>query len=272
MSTYLVCFVLGELQSKTTTTASGIKVGVFSTKAHQPKELDFALDIAKRALDFFEDYYQTPYPLPHSWQVAFARFFSRCDGKLGDHYLSRSLSLLDPDNTTLETKQRVATVIAHELAHQWFGDLVTMKWWDDLWLNESFANMMEYVCIDALEPNWKIWQTFQSTEVPLALNRDALAGVQSIYTPVEDPAEIDALFDSAIVYAKGARMLVMVRALIGDTALRLGLKQYFASHAYGNATGADLWQALTQKTELDLPKIMATWLNCPGYPVVSVKK
>ncbi len=111
--------------------------------------------------------------------------------------------MLDPDNTTLETKQRVATVIAHELAHQWFGDLVTMKWWDDLWLNESFANMMEYVCIDALEPNWKIWQTFQSTEVPLALNRDALAGVQSIYTPVEDPAEIDALFDSAIVYAKG---------------------------------------------------------------------
>ncbi len=272
MSTYLVCFVLGELQSKTTTTTSGIKVGVFSTKAHQPKELDFALDIAKRALDFFEDYYQTPYPLSHSWQVALPDFSAGAMENWGIITYREAYLLLDPDNTTLETKQRVATVIAHELAHQWFGDLVTMKWWDDLWLNESFANMMEYICINALEPSWKIWQTFQSTEVPLALNRDALAGVQSIYTPVEDPAEIDALFDSAIVYAKGARMLVMVRALIGDTALRLGLKQYFASHAYGNATGADLWQALTQKTELDLPKIMATWLNCPGYPVVSVKK
>lgn len=272
MSTYLVCFVLGELQSKTALTASGIKVGVFSTKAHQLKELDFALDIAKRALDFFEDYYQTPYPLPHAWQVALPDFSAGAMENWGIITYREAYLLLDPDNTTLETKQRIATVIAHELAHQWFGDLVTMKWWDDLWLNESFANMMEYVCIDALEPNWQIWQTFQSTEVPLALNRDALAGVQSIYTPVEDPAEIDALFDSAIVYAKGARMLVMVRALIGDTALRLGLKHYFASHAYGNATGAELWQALTQKTELDLPKIMPIWLNCPGYPMVSVKK
>ncbi|WP_275507601.1 M1 family aminopeptidase, partial [Oenococcus oeni] len=136
--------------------------------------------------------------------------------------------LLDPDNTALNTKQLVATVIAHELAHQWFGDLVTMKWWDDLWLNESFANMMEYVAVDAIEPSWNIWETFQTSDVPSALQRDATDGVQSVHVQVEHPAEIDALFDGAIVYAKGARMLVMVRALIGDDALRKGLKNYFA--------------------------------------------
>ena len=115
--------------------------------------------------------------------------------------------LLDPDNTSFETKQRVATVIAHELAHQWFGDLVTMKWWDDLWLNESFANMMEYAAINAIEPDWHIWEVFQTTEAPMSSNgRYRWRAVRS--RAVKDPAEIDALFDSAIVYAKGARMLV----------------------------------------------------------------
>ena len=176
---------------------------------------------------------------------------------------------LDPDNTPLRQKQVVATVIAHELAHQWFGDLVTMKWWDDLWLNESFANMMEYVAIDAIEPDWHIWELFQTDDVSAALNRDATDGVQSVHVQVEDPAEIDALFDGAIVYAKGARMLVMVRALLGDDALRKGLKAYFDVHQYGNATGADLWQALGDASGLDVGAIMTSWLEQPGYPVVT---
>ena len=179
--------------------------------------------------------------------------------------------LLDPDNTSLDMKQLVATVIAHELAHQWFGDLVTMKWWDNLWLNESFANMMEYVAIDALEPNWKIWEMFQTSEVPAALQRDATDGVQSVHVMVNDPAEIDALFDSAIVYAKGSRMLVMVRALLGDKALREGLKNYFAAHKYSNATGDDLWNALGKASGLDIGAIMHSWLEQPGYPVVNAK-
>ncbi len=176
---------------------------------------------------------------------------------------------LDPDNTPLRQKQVVATVIAHELAHQWFGDLVTMKWWDDLWLNESFANMMEYVAIDAIEPDWHIWELFQTDDVSAALSRDATDGVQSVHVQVEDPAEIDALFDGAIVYAKGARMLVMVRALLGDDALRKGLKAYFDVHQYGNATGADLWQALGDASGLDVGAIMTSWFEQPGYPVVT---
>lgn len=271
MSTYLVCFVLGELRSKMTTTKSGVKVGVFSTKAHQAKELDFALDIAKRALEFYEEYYQTPYPLKHCWHVALPDFSAGAMENWGIITYREAYLLLDPDNTTLQVKQRVANVIAHELAHQWFGDLVTMKWWDDLWLNESFANMMEYVCIDHLEPTWNIWKTFQVSEVPLSLNRDALVGIQPIYSEVDDPAEIDALFDSAIVYAKGARMLVMVRALIGDKALRKGLKAYFKAHAYGNATGPELWEALATSSGYDLRSIMESWLKQPGYPVLKAK-
>jgi len=268
MSTYLIAFAFGELQSKITTTKSGVKVGVFATKAHKANELDFALDIAKRAIEFYEDFYQTPYPLPHSWQLALPDFSAGAMENWGLVTYREAYLTLDPDNTSLDTKQLVATVITHELAHQWFGGLVTMKWWDDLWLNESFANMMEYVSVDAIEPDWHIWEMFQTSDVPAALQRDATDGVQSVHVDVEDPAEIDALFDSAIVYAKGARMLVMMRALVGDDALRKGLKNYFAAHQYNNAKGADLWNAIGEAAGMDVATIMNTWLEQPGYPVV----
>jgi aminopeptidase N len=269
MSTYLIAFAFGELQGKQTTTKSGVKVGVFGTKAHKANELDFALDIAKRAIEFYEDFYQTPYPLPHSWQLALPDFSAGAMENWGLVTYREAYLLLDPDNTALDMKQLVATVITHELAHQWFGDLVTMKWWDDLWLNESFANMMEYVAVDALEPDWHIWEMFQTSDVPAALQRDATDGVQAVHVAVEDPAEIDSLFDAAIVYAKGARMLVMVRALLGDDNLRTGLKNYFEAHKYGNATGADLWQALGDASGIDVGAIMNSWLEQPGYPVVA---
>lgn len=271
MSTYLVAFAFGELQSKFAKTKSGVEIGVFSTKAHQPKELDFSLDIAKRAIEFYEDFYQTPYPLPQSYQLALPDFSAGAMENWGLVTYREAYMLLDPDNTTLNQKRLIATVITHELAHQWFGDLVTMKWWDDLWLNESFANMMEYVAVDALEPEWNVWEMFQTSEVPMALQRDATDGVQSVHVAVDDPAEIDTLFDGAIVYAKGARMLVMVRALLGDDAMRRGLKNYFAAHQYGNATGADLWQALGEVSEMNVGQIMESWLEHPGYPVVEVK-
>ncbi|WP_367341346.1 M1 family metallopeptidase [Limosilactobacillus sp.] len=269
MSTYLVAFAFGEMQSKITHTKSGVEVGVFSTKAHQPKELDFALDIAKRCIEFYEDFYQTPYPLDHSYQLALPDFSAGAMENWGLITYREAYLTVDPDNTTLENKQLVATVITHELAHQWFGDLVTMKWWDDLWLNESFANMMEYVAVDALEPDWHIWEMFQTSEAPMALQRDATDGVQPVHVDVNDPAEIDSIFDAAIVYAKGSRMLVMVRSLLGDDALRKGLKNYFAAHKYSNAAGDDLWKALGDASGMDIGAIMHSWLEQPGYPVVS---
>ncbi|GLB46282.1 aminopeptidase N [Philodulcilactobacillus myokoensis] len=269
MSTYLIAFAFGDLQSKMTETKSGVKIGVFATKAHKPSELEFPLKIAKQAIEFYEDFYQTKYPLQHSWQLALPDFSAGAMENWGLVTYREAYMLLDPANASLSNKQAVATVVTHELAHQWFGDLVTMKWWDDLWLNESFANMMEYVSVDAIHPEWRIWDRFQTVEAPMALQRDATDGVQPVHVHVEKPAEIDAIFDPAIVYAKGARMLVMVRALIGDDALRNGLKNYFAAHKYHNATGDDLWSALGKASGIDLGTIMHSWLDQPGYPVVS---
>lgn len=271
MSTYLVAFAFGDMQKKLTKTKSGVEIGVFATKAHQPKELDFALDIAKRAIEFYEDFYETPYPLPHSYQLALPDFSAGAMENWGLVTYREAYLTLDPDNTSLRMKQLVATVITHELAHQWFGDLVTMKWWDDLWLNESFANMMEYLSVDAMEPNWHIWEMFQTSEASAALQRDATDGVQSVHVAVEDPADIDSVFDGAIVYAKGSRLLVMVRALIGDHNLRKGLKAYFDAHKFGNAKGADLWAALGEASGIDVGAIMTSWLEQPGYPLVTAK-
>lgn len=271
ISPYLVAFAFGDMQKQLTKTKSGVEIGVFATKAHKAKELTLALDIAKRAIEFYEDFYQTPYPLPHSYQLALPDFSAGAMENWGLVTYRESYMLLDPDNATLPQKEHVATTVTHELAHQWFGDLVTMNWWDDLWLNESFANMMEYVCVDHLEPDWKIWETFQTSEVPMALQRDAIDGVQSVHVEVEDPADISSIFDSAIVYAKGSRMLVMVRSLLGDDNLRKGLKLYFDEHKYHNAKGDDLWDALSQASGMDIGTIMHSWLNQPGFPVVTAK-
>lgn len=271
MSTYLLAFVCGDLQKKSANTKTGVEVGVFSTRAHDLAELDVALDIAVRAIEFYEDFYQTPYPLAHSYHVALPDFSAGAMENWGLITYRESYMLVDPHNSTITNKQLVATVVAHELAHQWFGDLVTMKWWDNLWLNESFANMMQYVAIDAIEPSWRIWERFQPDEAASALARDAVAGVQSVHVMVEDPREIDSIFDGAIVYAKGARLLVMVRALIGDEALAKGLKAYFDAHKYANAEGKDLWRCLSEASGIDLGDIMESWLEQPGYPMLSAR-
>lgn len=269
MSSYLIAFAFGKMVTAKTKTNDGINIGVFASSAHQKKELTFALGIAKRAIEFYEKFYQTKYPLPHSWQMALPDFSAGAMENWGLVTYRESLLLIDPKNASFSQKQLVATVITHELAHQWFGDLVTMKWWDDLWLNESFANMMMYLSIGEMEPSWKIWHLFQTMEVPMALQRDAIDGVQPVHVQVKSPQAIDSLFDPAIVYAKGARMLVMVRALLGDDVLRKGLKHYLHDHKFGNAAGNDLWDALGQASGMDVKAIMGSWLEQPGYPVVS---
>lgn len=270
MSTYLVAFAFGSLIREETTTSSGVKIQVFATDAHTKPALRFALDMAKRSIAFYEAYFQTPYPLPESKQLAVPDLSFGAMENWGLVTYRESALLLDPDNAALTQKHRVATIVAHELAHQWFGDLVTMAWWDDLWLNESFANMMEYVAIDALMPEWHIWESFQMNDVPLALQRDAIDGVQPVHVAINHPDEVNTFFDSAIVYAKGARMLVMTRAMIGDAAFQKGLKDYFEAHQYGNATGADLWRALSNASGQDVTGVMATYLTQPGYPVIRV--
>lgn len=271
MSTYLVAWVVGELQKKTTTTKNGTEVSVWSTKAHDASNLDFALTIAACTIDFFNDYFGVPYPLPKSDHVALPDFSNGAMENWGLITYREIALLVDPKATTLSAKHYAATVIAHELSHQWFGNLVTMQWWNDLWLNESFANMMEYVAIDALEPSWNVWLDFASNEVVSALRRDSLDGVQSIQTDVHHPDEINTIFDPSIVYAKGGRLLRMLQAYVGDEAMKQGLKKYFEEYQYGNTTADDLWACLTDVSGKDISHLMHTWMTQSGFPVVTAK-
>jgi len=270
MSSYLLAWVVGELHKKTATTNSGVEVNIWATPAQTPESLDFGLDIATRTIDFFDDFFGTPYPLSKSDHVALPDFSSGAMENWGLITYREVALLADPKTSSLTNKRQAATVIAHELSHQWFGNLVTMKWWNDLWLNESFANMMEYIAIDALQPDWEIWLDHASYEVLQALRRDSLDGVQSIRSDVSHPDEIGALFDPSIVYAKGGRLLRMLQTYIGNEAFQKGLKQYFQIHAYQNTEANDLWQCLSDASGQDIGLFMNTWISQSGYPVVHV--
>lgn len=270
MSSYLLAFVIGELHKKTARTKSGVEVNVWATPAQDENTLDFALDIAARSIDFYDEYFGVKYPLPKSDHVALPDFSSGAMENWGLITYRESCLLADPELTPESSRRFIATVIAHELSHQWFGNLVTMQWWNDLWLNESFANMMEYVAIDTLHPEWRMWEDFATNEVTAALRRDSLDGVQSVQADVNHPDEISTLFDPAIVYAKGGRLLVMVRKLIGEEAFRAGLKSYFEKFAYKNTVGNDLWQELESASSQPIVNLMNAWISQPGLPVVSV--
>lgn len=270
MSSYLLAFAAGDMQGITAKTKNGTLVGVYATKAHPESNLEFALDIAVRCIEFYEEYYGVKYPIPQSLHVALPDFSAGAMENWG-LVTYREIYLLVDENSTALSRQTVALVVAHELAHQWFGNLVTMKWWDDLWLNESFANMMEYVSVDAIEPSWKIFEDFQTSGAPYALKRDATDGVQSVHVEVKHPDEINTLFDGAIVYAKGSRLMHMLRRWLGDHAFRKGLGAYFEKHQYGNTIGRDLWDALSQASGRDVASFMDAWLEQPGYPVVTAK-
>ena len=270
MSSYLLAFAAGDMQGITAKTKNGTLVGVYATKAHPESNLEFALDIAVRCIELYEEYYGVKYPIPQSLHVALPDFSAGAMENWG-LVTYREIYLLVDENSTALSRQTVALVVAHELAHQWFGNLVTMKWWDDLWLNESFANMMEYVSVDAIEPSWKIFEDFQTSGVPYALKRDATDGVQSVHVEVKHPDEINTLFDGAIVYAKGSRLMHMLRRWLGDDAFRKGLGAYFEKHQYGNTIGRDLWDDLSQASGRDVAAFMDAWLEQPGYPVVTAK-
>ena len=272
MSTYLLAWVVGEMHSKTATSKSGVEVNIWATPAQSPDSLDFALDIATRTIDFFDDYFGVPYPLPKSGHVALPDFSSGAMENWGLITYREVALLADPATTSISSKRYVATVIAHELSHQWFGNLVTMKWWNNLWLNESFANLMEYIAVDALHPEWDIWLEYSSHETIMALSRDALDGVQAVQTEVNHPDEISTLFDGAIVYAKGGRLLRMLQEYIGHDAFRDGLRSYFKTYAYQNTDGNDLWAELSKASGKDITDFMNTWISQPGYPVVHVEE
>lgn len=269
MSTYLLAFAYGELGYKEAKTKDGVLVRTYATP-DQVELTKHGLDVAVKSLEFFSDYFGVSYPLPKLDMIALPDFSSGAMENWGLVTYRETTMLADEKTSSIETKQLVALVIAHELSHQWFGNLVTMKWWDDLWLNESFASLMEYRCVDALYPEWNIWEQFVASEEASAKRRDSLRDVQPIRTGVNHPDEISTLFDPSIVYAKGGSVLYMLLNFIGEEAFRAGLKAYFEKHAYGNTQATDLWEALGAAASEDITTFMAGWLNRPGYPLVSV--
>ena len=272
MSSYLLAWVVGELQKKSATTKSGVEVNIYATPAQSADSLDFALDIATRGIEFFDEYFDVPYPLPKSDHVALPDFSSGAMENWGLVTYREIALLTDPKTGSLMTRQHAALTITHELSHQWFGNLVTMKWWNDLWLNESFANLMEYICVDALQPDWKIWLDQATYEVLQALRRDSLDGVQAIQTEVNHPDEITTIFDPSIVYAKGGRLLRMLQTYIGDEALQTGLKLYFKKYAYQNTEANDLWACMSDASGQDIGLLMNSWISQSGYPVLNVSQ
>ncbi|HVW23401.1 MAG TPA: M1 family metallopeptidase [Candidatus Saccharimonadales bacterium] len=272
MSTYLLAFVYGEMHGVEAKTKYGTLVRSWATVAQPKQHLKFANDEAVSYLEFFADYFQTPFPLPKLDQVALPDFDSLAMENWG-LVTYREIGLLaDPDNRSLSGEQLISIVVAHELSHQWFGNLVTMRWWDDLWLNESFASIMENLAPDRLHPDWEQWEEFVSRRVLSAAQRDIYKDVQPVGVHVRYPDEISTLFDPAIVYAKGARLLKMLYDYIGEEAFRNGLQEYFKKHAYGNTERDDLWDALSASSHHDIKKLMTPWLQQPGTPLVRVKR
>lgn len=270
MSSYLLAWVYGELQSKSAQTKSGVEVNVWSTPAQSLDGLDFALDHAVKTIEFFNEYFGIDYPLPKSDHVALPDFSSGAMENWGLITYRETALIADPHTSTVDGRRLIATVIAHELSHQWFGNLVTMKWWDNLWLNESFANLMEYIAVDALHPEWNIWLHFSQYESVLALRRDSIDGIQPVQMPVHHPDEISTIFDAAIVYAKGSRLMRMAQDFIGHDAFRRGLSSYFKEFAYKNTEADDLWQHLSAASGEDIAHMMNIWISQSGYPLLKV--
>jgi aminopeptidase N len=270
MSSYLLAWVYGDLHKKTTKTKRGVEVNVWATTAQKPESLDFALDFAAKTIDYFEEYFGTEYPLPKSDHVALPDFTSGAMENWGLITYREIALLADPATATVDSKHYVAMVVGHELSHQWFGNLVTMKWWNNLWLNESFANFIENLPIHAMHPDWGIWMDYASSWSLMAMRRDAIEGVQPVETDVNHPDEISSLFDGAIVYGKGGRLIGMLRQYVGEDAFRKGLRKYFETYAYKNTEGNDLWQALEDSSGKPVRDFMNKWVLRAGYPIVHV--
>ncbi len=266
MSTYLLAFVFGDLEYLSDKTKDGVEVRTYATPDNV-KHTKFALSTAVKTLEFYNEYFDIPYPLAKCDFVALPDFASGAMENWGLITFREQALLVDPKNTSLHLKQYVANVVAHELTHQWFGNLVTMRWWTDLWLNESFASWMSWLAVDKQFPDWKVWTQFIVDEQGLAFKLDALENTHPIEVEVKHPDEIRTIFD-AISYEKGASVLLMLENYLGADDFRDGLRLYLKRHAYANTDTVDLWAALEEVSNKPVKEFMSAWTSQSGYPIV----
>ncbi|XP_052106945.1 endoplasmic reticulum aminopeptidase 1-like [Mytilus californianus] len=272
MSTYLVAFVVCDYKSKKGKTKSGVDVAVYAAE-DQIDQVDFALKVAITVLEYYDELYKIRYPLPKLDLIAIPDFSAGAMENWGLVTYRESAVLYHPGESSDSDKQWVAVVIAHELAHQWFGNLVTPKWWDDTWLNEGFASYVEYLGTDKVDPTLKMGEQFICKTLQRALSRDSQKTSHPIHVPVHNPDDINEIFDT-ISYDKGASVIRMLREFLGKEKFMDGITAYLKQYKYGNAVTVDLWSALSKKSgnTVDVKSVMDTWTLQMGYPVVSVKQ
>src|SRR5437667_4504788 len=278
MSSYLNVFVAGELDVIEARSDS-TQVRVIATKGKA--ELGrYALEATAQILQYYNDYFGVPYPLPKLDQIALPGGFGGAMENWGGITYYESTLLFDPKNSSADTKQNIYEVLAHEMAHQWFGDLVTMAWWDNLWLNEGFASWMGTKCTAHFNPQWEVWLRRNLPRDPTrrvgiakeqAMEGDARSTTHPIQQPIATEAEANSAFDD-ITYKKGQSFLRMLESFLGEDIFRDGIRQYIATHKYSNSTTADLWNALSEASKKPVGEIAAGWTEQPGFPAVKVKR
>ncbi len=270
MSTYLVCFVVGPLESSGDVRSAGVPVGVL-TPVGKSHLTGYALETAAHALSWFAEYFALPYPGDKLDLVDVPDFAMGAMENLGCVTFRETDLLCDPDRSSIPELARIAEVIEHELAHMWFGDLVTMKWWDDIWLNEAFATFMSLCCLEDFRPQWHGWVTF-GRDKDHALGIDALHTTRAIEYPVRRPDEAEAMFD-ALTYLKGGNVLRMLEQFVGPEAFRDGVRHYLKTYQFSNTEAADLWDALEASCGgAPVRDLMHSWISQGGFPLVSARR
>ncbi|WP_051062853.1 M1 family metallopeptidase [Ilumatobacter nonamiensis] len=268
MSPYLVAFVVGRLEMTEPVDVDGIPLRV----VHVPGKsalTGFGLDVGTFSLRWFQEYYGIPYPSDKVDLIALPDFAAGAMENLGCITFRESLLLVDPDTSTQSERQNVADVVAHELAHMWFGDLVTMRWWNGIWLNEAFATFMEIAACDAFAPEWERWTSF-GLERSMAFEVDSLASTRPVEFEVRSPAEADGMFD-VLTYQKGGALLRMLEQYLGAERFREGVSHYLRTHAHANTETNDLWDAIEATSGEPVRQMMDSWIWQPGYPLVTAE-
>jgi len=267
MSTYLLAFIVGELEATEAVDAGGVPMRIIHVpgKGHMTQ---FALDAGKFAMDWLTEYFGIPYPGDKCDMVAIPDFAAGAMENLGCVTYREVLLLVDPDRTTQPEQQRAVDVIAHELAHMWFGDLVTMKWWNGLWLKEAFATFMEMLVCDAYRPEWNRWTDFGLSRSG-AFRVDSLANTRPIEFEVHSPEDAEGMYD-ILTYEKGAAVVRMLEQFLGAEEFRSGVHHYLSRHAFANTETHDLWDALEETTGQPVRRIMDSWIFQGGFPLVDV--
>lgn len=268
LSTYLIAIGIGDLAATPQEVVNGVPIRVWAS-AGKERTGEFALHYVARLLPWYDDYFAVPYHFGKLDELAVSNFEPGAMENAGLIMSRDTLLLMDPETTSWQQEKNVVRVVAHEFAHMWFGDLVTMRWWDDIWLNEAFANWMAFRAIDAISPDYDIWDSFRVRAAGV-FETDALAGTHPIYQAVATPQAIQENFDG-ITYYKGCAVLRMVERYIGQDAFRTGLRTYMREFAEANASGSDLWRHLQAASQEPVTQIMESWILQPGHPIVEVE-